>query len=301
MRATPLLHARRSYVSGRIARVIAVLLGLACRCWALKRQPAHPPHAIILSASRGWLNYRHTLNALEVYRSARGLGMPDRRIRLLLADPLSCNPRNARYGQLHAAGPRGEVSALHPAISARGEDVSEAALLQLLSGVHPPGTPASQRLLSTGKSNVVVFLTGHGGDQFLKMHDRSEFLEADLAAAIRAMHALGRYAHLLILIDTCQAATLCSTLSFPNVICITSSVLGQSSYAKSADSLLGLHVVDEFSHAMGQRLGEPGAASKTLHDLLANLQSDVKLSTVSSMSTGGDALMKNLTVGDFFA
>ncbi|KFM28668.1 hypothetical protein F751_3498 [Auxenochlorella protothecoides] len=135
--------------------------------------------------------------------------MPDRRIRLLLADPLSCNPRNARYGQLHAAGPGGEVSALHPAISARGEDVSEAALLQLLSG--------------------------------------------------------------------------------------------QSSYAKSADSLLGLHVVDEFSHAMGQRLGEPGAASKTLHDLLANLQSDVKLSTVSSMSTGGDALLKNLTVGDFFA
>lgn len=61
-------------------------------------------------------------------------------------------------------------------------------------GVHPPGTPASQRLLSTGKSNVVVFLTGHGGDQFLKMHDRSEFLEADLAAAIRAMHALGRWA-----------------------------------------------------------------------------------------------------------
>lgn len=37
-----------------------------------------------------------------------------------------------------------------------------------------------------------------------------------------------RYAHLLLLIDTCQAASLCATLSSPNVVCITSSVLGGS-------------------------------------------------------------------------
>lgn len=39
-------------------------------------------------------------------------------------------------------------------------------------GRHPPGTPASKRLGSGPGSRVLLYLTGHGGDEFLKFHDQ---------------------------------------------------------------------------------------------------------------------------------
>ena len=41
-----------------------------------------------------------------------------------------------------------------------------------LPGHHAPGTPASKRLRSGPHSNVLLYLTGHGGDEFLKFHDQ---------------------------------------------------------------------------------------------------------------------------------
>lgn len=40
------------------------------------------------------------------------------------------------------------------------------------AGRHPPGTPASKRLQSGPASRVLLYLTGHGGDEFLKFHDQ---------------------------------------------------------------------------------------------------------------------------------
>ena len=40
------------------------------------------------------------------------------------------------------------------------------------AGRHLPGTPASKRLRSGRRSRVLLYLTGHGGDEFLKFHDQ---------------------------------------------------------------------------------------------------------------------------------
>jgi hypothetical protein len=47
-----------------------------------------------------------------------------------------------------------------------------ACLPACLPGHHAPGTPASKRLRSGPHSNVLLYLTGHGGDEFLKFHDQ---------------------------------------------------------------------------------------------------------------------------------
>ncbi len=41
---------------------------------------------------------------------------------------------------------------------------------------------------------MLLYLTGHGGDEFLKFHDQEELLAADLANALLQMHLAGRYA-----------------------------------------------------------------------------------------------------------
>jgi len=52
--------------------------------------------------------------------------------------------------------------------------------LRVLTGRHPPGTPWSRRLGSGPQSRVLVYMTGHGGDEFLKFHNHEEVGGEDL-------------------------------------------------------------------------------------------------------------------------
>ena len=65
------------------------------------------------------------------------------------------------------------------ALDYRGNDVSARNFLNILSGRHPPGTPASGRLRSDNHSDVLVYMTGHGGDEFLKFRDFEEMTAVD--------------------------------------------------------------------------------------------------------------------------
>lgn len=51
---------------------LALLCCLACLGHGVSgHSAAGPSAAVILSSSRGWLNYRHTANAMAVYQAAR--------------------------------------------------------------------------------------------------------------------------------------------------------------------------------------------------------------------------------------
>jgi len=68
--------------------------------------------------------------------------------------------------------------------------------------------PRSKRLLTDAGSNVLIFLTGHGGEEFLKFHDAQELLSRDLADAVAQMHMKSRFNEMLIIADTCKAASM---------------------------------------------------------------------------------------------
>lgn len=61
------------------------------------------------------------------------------------------------------------------------------------TGSQRSGFPQRQQPALDG-GDVVLYLTGHGGDQFLKLHDQEDLLAADVAAAIQLMHVGRRYA-----------------------------------------------------------------------------------------------------------
>ena len=62
---------------------------------------------------------------------------------------------------------------------------SDAFLLN--TGRVDPSVPRSKRLLSDERSNVFVYMTGHGGNEFLKFQDNEEISAFDVADAFEQM------------------------------------------------------------------------------------------------------------------
>lgn len=50
-----------------------------------------------------------------------------------------------------------------------------------------PSVPRSKRLLSDDRSNIFVYMTGHGGNEFLKFQDNEEISAFDIADAFEQM------------------------------------------------------------------------------------------------------------------
>ena len=57
----------------------------------------------------------------------------------------------------------------------------------------PSEVPRSKRLATDDKSNIFIYMTGHGGDEFLKFQDTEEISSHDIADAFQQMWEKKRY------------------------------------------------------------------------------------------------------------
>nr|KAJ0193380.1 hypothetical protein LSAT_V11C800410600 [Lactuca sativa] len=142
-----------------------------------------------------------------------------------------------------------------PTTDYRGYEVIVKNFLRVLTGRHENVVPRSKRLLSDEGSHILLYMAGYGGDEFLKFQDFDELQSNDLDDAVKQMKEK-RWSEpifndisseLLIMVDTCQAATLFSQLHSPGVLAIGSSMKGEKSYSHHLDSDVGVSVVDRFT------------------------------------------------------
>lgn len=205
--------------------------------------------AVLVSTSRFWFNYRHLANALSVYRTVKRLGIPDSQIILMLPDDMACNPRNAFPGTVYSNADRAvDLYGDNIEVDYRGYEVTVENFIRLLTDRVGDEMPRSKRLLTDDRSNILVYMTGHGGNEFLKFQDAEEIGAFDLADAFEQMWEKKRYHEILFMIDTCQANTMYSKLYSPNIIATGSSELDQSSYSHHADNDVGVAVIDRFTY-----------------------------------------------------
>ena len=224
--------------------------------------------AILVDTSRFWFNYRHVANALSIYRSVKRLGkldcchsfmadvhplsflgIPDSNIILMLADDMACNPRNPRPAEIfNNADEQINVYGDDVEVDYRGYDVTVENFVRILTNRLPEVTPASKRLLSDETSNIFIYMTGHGGDGFLKFKDNEEISAIELADVIEQMWRKKRYHELFFVVDTCQAATLFEKFYSPNILAVGSSKRGEDSLSHHVDPKIGVYVIDRFTY-----------------------------------------------------
>lgn len=205
--------------------------------------------AVLVSTSRFWFNYRHMANVLSLYRTVKRLGIPDSQIILMLSDDIACNPRNAFPGTVfnnmdQAIDLYGELVE----VDYRGYEVSVENFVRLLTDRWDTNQPRSKRLMTDENSNIFIYLTGHGGNEFLKFQDAEEIGAYDIADAFEQMYEKKRYNEIFFMIDTCQANSMFERFYSPNILAVGSSKVDESSYSHHSDLDLGVAVIDRFTY-----------------------------------------------------
>ncbi|TXG59672.1 hypothetical protein EZV62_014245 [Acer yangbiense] len=172
--------------------------------------------AVLVCTSRFWsVRIWLTLCPCIVKR----LGIPDERIILMLADARNKYPAQVFNNENHRLNLYGD----NVEVDYRGYEVTVENFLRVLTRRHQTAVPRSKRLLKELQSH-------------------------DLADAVKQMKEKRRFKELLIMVDTCQAATLFSQLQSPGVLAIGSSKKGENSYSHHLDSDVGVSVVDRFTY-----------------------------------------------------
>jgi GPI-anchor transamidase subunit K len=209
-----------------------------------------------VDSSKYWFNYRHMSNVVSLYNEIQRLGISKEHIILMSGIGSACDARNICPGSLFnektetTFPTKSDIFSRNINIDFAGEAVTVDSLIALLTGRHSPGFGTSQRLKSTEESNVILFITGHGGDEFFKFQDFEEISSTLFAAAFDEMYLKKRFKNLLFIVDTCQAATLLSQVTTPALTAISSSVRDENSYAYVSNEDIGVSVIDRFSFSL---------------------------------------------------
>ncbi|CAG8797347.1 21652_t:CDS:2 [Gigaspora margarita] len=251
----------------------------------------------------------HTNNwaVLVTYQSIQEFLIPDSNIVLMLADDVACNPRNVFPATVfNNAGRYLDLYGDNVEVDYRGRVA--------------PDTPRSKRLLSDDRSNILVYMTGHGGNEFLKFQDAEEISSFDLADAFEQMWekrryylelifivviyaniTFCRYHEILFMIDTCQANTMYSQIYSPNILSTGSSKLGENSYSHHMDTDIGVAVIDRFTYYNLEFLEKIDMQSKsTLQDLFDSYDPSLIHSTPGVRSDLFRRPLDKVLVTDFF-
>lgn len=161
--------------------------------------------AVIVSTSRFWFNYRHSANSLAIYSILRQLNYPDSNIIFMNSVTVGCDRRNSMHGAIFNNNDL-QFDMCEDGVETdyEGDEVNAANFMNVLTGRHAPDTPRHKRLQSDNESNVLLYMSGHGGDEFLKFHDAEEISAFEIALTLKEMSIKQRFKELLFIVDTCQ-------------------------------------------------------------------------------------------------
>ncbi|TPX63109.1 hypothetical protein SpCBS45565_g06849 [Spizellomyces sp. 'palustris'] len=258
--------------------------------------------AVLVCTSRFWFNYRHIANTLSIYHTVKRLGIPDSNIILMLSDDVACNPRNHFPATIYNnAGRFIDLYGRNVEVDYRGYEVTVENFIRLLTGRHDPDVPRSKRLLTDDRSNVLVYMTGHGGDEFLKFQDAEEIGSHDIADAFAQMYEKNRYHEIFFMIDTCQAASMYKRIYSPNILAAASAEVGQNSYSHHVDPDIGVAVIDRFTYYNLETLEKlKGEDQSTLQQLFSTYDTQAIASTPGIRTDLYPRRPENALVTDFF-
>ena len=164
---------------------------------------------ILLSASKFYFNYRHTLNVMIMYKYLKENGITDDQILLMLPTDHGCSPKNPFPGTLYHTHAH-DFNWLCDDIEVdyKAEDLTADTILNMMRGRYEDFYPLSKKLHTNSDSRIFMYFNGHGGENFFKIQDTDLIHSEDLAKVFNEMHIKGLYKELFMILDTCEAESM---------------------------------------------------------------------------------------------
>jgi phosphatidylinositol glycan class K len=252
-----------------LVTVALILISLFDGTLSSSLQVASPTpniHAVIVSSSRYWFNYRHAINALGMYNVLKANGVPDDQIVLMVADEYATNSRNPYKNGMYANGVTGDSwYSEDTELDYRGADVTVQNFLDAVLGTAPKSLEHTD-----AESHLLIYVTGHGGDQFFKFQDEEELTAQDIANMLEELYRRKKFGKALVIADTCQAFTLFDKVQTPNVWALGTSLRGENAYAHHSDKQLGLSVIERWTKGFLEHYAKAKTNRRaTLNDVMA--------------------------------
>jgi len=258
--------------------------------------------AVLVSTSKFWFNYRHAANALSFYHAIKDFGIPDANIVLMLADDVACNPRNRFPARIYNSGKKNlNLYDTDIEVDYRGLEVTGNNFIRLLTDRLEENAPRSKRLDTNENSNILIYLTGHGGEGFLKFQDTEEVSDQDFADAIHEMKEKKRFNEMLFIADTCHAESLLLKVNTPGVLGISSARVDQDSYSYPPQKNIGASVIDRFTYSSLEFLRKnPITSGPTVYQWFAHLSRSNLISTPVMNTNNYRRNVRNVLMSEFF-
>ncbi|RWS20230.1 tick legumain-like protein [Leptotrombidium deliense] len=215
---------------------------------------------------------------------------------------MPCNSRNPKPGTVfNNAHHHINVYGDDVEVDYRGYEVTVQNFIRLLTGRVNEGTPKSKQLLTDEGSNILIYLTGHGGEGFLKFQDSEEITSVELSDAFEQMYQKQRYNEILLITETCQAESMANKLYSPNILGIGSSKIGEDSLSHHGDPTIGVYVIDRYTYYALEFLEKVTInSSKSLNDFFLICPKRVCISTVTVRKDLYKRDPKTVALTDFF-
>lgn len=204
---------------------------------------------IIIATSRGWKNYRHQADALEMYNMLKGRGFNNDEIILIMADDLANDPKNPYPGQIYRK-PQEKNLYEDITIDYRLEDLQPKDLKDILLG------NASDRLpvVAHGDTswNTMVFWSGHGRPGSLIWDEDETTITGEfLNEVIEEMHKKGKFRKMMFIIEACYAGSVAKECEgTPGVLFMTAANELETSKAELYHSTWGTYMTNSFTSAI---------------------------------------------------
>ena len=173
----------------------------------------------------------------------------------------ACESRNAYPGEIVLSEFSDKIRTCQENIdiSFQESDFHNYQLLDILRGRKLNQYNGFRQLNSNKDSKIIVLITSHGGENFIKVRNFLVVLSDELNRTLNEMYIKGKYKELVFVVDTCEGYSLYDHVKVPNIYFISSSALGQKASSYSYDENLMGPTVDKFHFLLYNSL-------KNIHD-----------------------------------
>uniref|UniRef100_A0A8C9GPA4 GPI-anchor transamidase n=1 Tax=Piliocolobus tephrosceles TaxID=591936 RepID=A0A8C9GPA4_9PRIM len=226
-------------------------------------------NVIILSTSRYYFNYRHTTNVLTAYDYLKNIGdNVDKNILLMVPFDQACDCRHILHGTIfknydHTTNNKSKNKTIdenlyeHVNIDYKNDNVNDIQIKRVIRHRYDGFMPYKSRLYTTGnkEKNLFIYMTGHGGDKFLKVQEFNVISSAEFNLYLQELIIKQIYKFIFVIIETCRGYSFYNDILYflnknkiNNIFLLSSSNPTENSYSLFSSSYLGVSTVDRFTY-----------------------------------------------------